>query len=390
MPTLGGRCTPDGTGRFRDRFPGLAADHFTQDGGRWLSSVGLGTYSARDDPSLTPQLSAAVQYLVPRGCNVIDTAPNYADGNAEKAVGEGIAALQGNGLVRREGVFVATKAGIVPPSVIGPLAAGDINGLGRLTVLRDGLCFDPAYLRWQVGRSRQRLGLETVDCLFLHNLDAFRLARGRKECHQTFAACVKVLEELVLRGWIDAYGVSAWSGFRQVGTAPDYLSLADLCAMVRAIAGSDGHFRFIQTPIGLWAPEAILLHNQTTTGMDAPVSLLRAAHDLGLTVIANGSLLQGELVGAPALDEDYGISGLTGPLQAIQFSRSIPGVASVLVGMTQPAHWAQNASLFALPKADLRQSIQLRRVAKNRPPDQSTLKGPLPILAMAVHKESPV
>ena len=65
-------------------------------------------------------------------------------------------------------------------------------------------------------------------------------------------------------------------------------------------------------------------------------------------------------------------------------------VASVLVGMTQPAHWEQNARLFALPKADLRQSIQLRRVAKNRPPDQSTPKGPLPIPAMAVYKESPV
>ena len=214
--------------------------------------------------------------------------------------------------------------------------------------------------------SRQRLGLETVDCLFLHNLDAFRLARGREKCRQTFAACVEVLEELVLRGWMGAYGVSAWSGFRQVETAPDYLSLADLCAMVRAIAGSDGHFRFIQVPIGLWAPEAILLHNQTTTGTEAPVSLLRATCDLGLTVIANGSLLQGELVGAPALDEDHGISGLTGPLQAIQFSRSIPGVTSVLVGMTQPAHWERNASLFALPKADFGNPFSC--AARQKPP----------------------
>ena len=287
MPTLGGRCTPDGTQRFRDRFPELAPDHFTQDGGRWLSSVGLGTYSAMDHPSLTRQLSAAVQYLVTRGCNVIDTAPNYADGNAEQAVGQGIAALQTNGLARRDEIFVATKAGIVPPSVIGPLAAGGIDGLGHVTVLADGLCFDPAYLRWQVERSRQRLGLETVDCLFLHNLDAFRLARGREEYRQTFASCVEVLEELVLRGWIDAYGVSAWSGFRQVETAPDYLSLADLRAMAQAIAGSAGHFRFVQAPVGLWAPEALLLRNQVATKTEGLVSLLRAAHNLGLTVIAN-------------------------------------------------------------------------------------------------------
>jgi aryl-alcohol dehydrogenase-like predicted oxidoreductase len=332
----------------------LATDHFTQVGERWLSSVGLGTYSATANLPLMQQLSAAIQYLVMRGCNVIDTAPNYADGNAERAVGNGVAALYASGLVRREEVFVTTKAGIVPSSVIGSLVSGDINGLGHVTVLKDGICFDPPYLRWQVEMSRQKMGLETVDCLFLHNLDMLCLAWGREECHQIFARCVTTLEELVLRGWIDAYGVSAWSGFRQVETASDYLSLADLCTIVQAITGSDGHFRFIQLPIGLWAPEAILLRNQMISGTEDPVSLLRAARDLGLTVIANGSLLQGELVGMPALDEDYSISGLTGPLQAIQFSRSIPGVTSVLVGMKQPAHWEQNASLFALPKADLR------------------------------------
>jgi hypothetical protein len=64
VPTLGGRCTPDGTRRFHDRFPNLAPDHFTQDGGRWLLSVGLGTYSAMDHFSLTRQLPAAVPYLV--------------------------------------------------------------------------------------------------------------------------------------------------------------------------------------------------------------------------------------------------------------------------------------------------------------------------------------
>jgi len=349
-----GRCTPDGTRRFRDRFPALSPDHFTKEGDRWLSSVGLGTYSASSDTSLTQQLSAAIQYLVMRGCNVIDTAPNYADGNAERVIGREIGVLCANGLMQRDEVFVATKAGIVPSTVVRLLALGDIKGLGNVTVLKDGLCLDPTYLRWQVEESRQRLGLDTVDCLFLHNLDAFCLAYGREECLRIFAKCVETLEELVLLGWIDAYGVSAWSGFRQKENEPNYLSLNDLCSIVQAIAGSDGHFRFIQVPIGLWAPEAILFHNQFGIGSKGSVSLLRAARDLGLTVIANGSLLQGELVGATALDEHLGISGLTGPLQAIQFSRSIPGVTSVLVGMTQPAHWEQNASLFALPKSNLR------------------------------------
>lgn len=349
-----GRCTADGTRRYRERFPSLAPDHFNSAGDCWLSSVGLGTYARMADPALTEQLSAAIQFLVMRGCNVIDTAPNYADGSAERAVGQGLALLYSGGLIGREEMFVATKVGIVPSSVIEPLVAGHIDGLGPVEVLNDGLCFDPRYLRWQVEGSRQRLGLETLDCLFLHNLDVLALILGRVKCLQMFAHAVETLEKLVLQGWIDAYGVSAWHGFRRVESAADYLSLADLCSIVHSIAGADGHFRFVQAPIGLWAPEAVLLPNQITVKAKAPVSLLRAAHDLGLAVIANSSLLQGELVGTPGLEENYGVSGLTGPMQAIQFSRSIPGVTSVLVGMKDPAHLEQNASLFALPKADLR------------------------------------
>lgn len=349
-----GRCTADGTRRFRERFSRLAPDHFTSYGDRWLSSVGLGTYSVIADPSLTEKLSAAVQYLVMRGCNVIDTAPNYADGIAESAIGQGLAQLYSGGLIDREEIFVATKIGIVPTPVKEPLVLGEIAGLGPVAVHEDGFCFDPRYLYWQVEVSRQRLGLETLDCLFLHNLDTLSLICGRDKCLQIFARSVETLEKLVLQGWIDAYGVSAWNGFRQLEGAADYLSLADLCSIVHSIAGPDGHFRFVQAPIGLWAPEAVLLPNQITVKAKAPVSLLRAAHDLGLAVIANSSLLQGELVGTPGLEENYGVSGLTGPIQAIQFSRSIPGVTSVLVGMKHPAHLEQNASLFALPKADLR------------------------------------
>ncbi|MEI7613571.1 MAG: aldo/keto reductase [Betaproteobacteria bacterium] len=355
MPRIFGRCTSVGTERFRNRFRELAPDHFTLCGDRWLSSIGLGTYTANCNPLKSKQLSAAIQYLVAGGCNVIDTAPNYFDGLAERIVGEEIAALCfRNRSACREEIFVTTKVGLVPSRVVVALGTGGLKGLDAGSVLNEGLCFEPAYLRWQVARSLEHLGLQTVDCLFLHNIDVLWLTYGREECLRIFAKCVETLEELVVEGWIDAYGVSAWNGFRLAEPVLGYLSLAELCTTVQATHGPNAHFRFIQVPIGLWAPEAIVLHNQQGVRSGQRVPLLRAARNMGLAVIANGSLLQGELIDTPLLRTNHGISDLTGPLQAIQFSRSIPAVTSVLVGMNQPEHCRQNVSLFAMPKADLR------------------------------------
>lgn len=353
MQKTPGQCTVEGTQRYRERLPNLAADHFSLDRGRWLSSVGLGTYAPTTEASTMQQVSAAIQFLAMRGCNLIDTAPNYGDGDAERGIGDGLAQMFADKRLRRDEVFVATKAGLVPEFLIEALESGHIAGLNPTRLGPDGVCFDPVYLRWQVNASRERLGLETLDCLFLHNFDALCLTDGQAACHRAFAQCVEVLEDLVQRGWLAAYGVSAWHGFRRAVDARDFLCLNELCTIVHSVAGPDGHFRFIQVPIGLWAPEAILLLNQRTVGADQPRSLLHAAHDLKLAVIANGSLLQGQLVGTPVLHEDLGLSGLIGPLQAIQFSRSIPGVMSVLVGMKNPQHWSLNASLFKRPKTDL-------------------------------------
>ena len=44
------RATPEGTARYRDRFAGRAAhDHFKQQQGLTLSSIGIGTYLGNPD-----------------------------------------------------------------------------------------------------------------------------------------------------------------------------------------------------------------------------------------------------------------------------------------------------------------------------------------------------
>jgi aryl-alcohol dehydrogenase-like predicted oxidoreductase len=82
---------------------------------------------------------------------------------------------------------------------------------------------------------------------------------------------------------------------------------------------------------------------------------MEAAHELGLTLVASASLLQGQLAQnlpafvASALGLDNDVE------RALQFARSAPGITTALVGMSRTPHAEANARLVSIPPADLEQ-----------------------------------
>jgi aryl-alcohol dehydrogenase-like predicted oxidoreductase len=105
--------------------------------------------------------------------------------------------------------------------------------------------------------------------------------------------------------------------------------------------GGDGHhFRYIQLPFNLAMSEAL------TLPVEDDKTLLELADELGVTVIASASILQGRLsVGLPERLAE-GLQGLaTDAQRAIQFSRSAPGITVALVGMSRVSHVAENLGL---------------------------------------------
>ena len=73
------------------------------------------------------------------------------------------------------------------------------------------------------------------------------------------------------------------------------------------------------------------------------MSLLEAANELGVTVMASASMMQARLAsGLPeVIDETF--PGLSSDAQrAIQFTRSAPGITTALIGMSQVAHVEEN------------------------------------------------
>jgi predicted aldo/keto reductase-like oxidoreductase len=103
--------------------------------------------------------------------------------------------------------------------------------------------------------------------------------------------------------------------------------------LAREAGGPEHHFRFIQLPFNLGMVEAFV---------GRPESILQAASRLGVAAIASATLSQGQ-----ALEHiPKALAGLlpdmTNAQRAIQFTRSTPGVAAALVGMSRPKHVIEN------------------------------------------------
>src|SRR6201981_2859681 len=115
---LAGFATPEGTARYRDRFPQLRdAGHFrcpaNVPGARqlWLSSIGLGTYLGEPDDAADTAYTDAIMAAVRSGINVLDTAINYRHQRSERNIGAALNELVSAGQLQRDEVLVCTKAG---------------------------------------------------------------------------------------------------------------------------------------------------------------------------------------------------------------------------------------------------------------------------------------
>ncbi|HKY32644.1 MAG TPA: aldo/keto reductase [Candidatus Polarisedimenticolia bacterium] len=357
-----GRATPHGTARYASRFAGsVHAGHFrAAPGGLILSSIGIGTYLGEPDDADDRLYRDAVVAAVRSGCNVIDTAVNYRCQRSERSIGQALSELMGAGgegeFFSREEVVVATKGGFIPFDGGFPARPAEWFRSALLApgiaspqdVVADCHIMTPRYLDAQIEWSRRNLGLETLDIYYLHNPETQLQEVRRDEFLVRLRAAFELLEQKVAAGAIGVYGVATWDGLRLPPDHPGHLSLRELLGAAEQAGGRSHHFKAIQLPVNLAMGEASLDANQMSGARR--VSLLEAASEAGLTVMASGSLLQGQVISA--LPPSFGdhVQGLrTSAQRGLQVVRSVPGVACALVGMKQLDHVRENLGVAAIP-----------------------------------------
>ncbi len=363
-------ATTEATNAYRQRFAGtVAAHHFHEAQGCWMSSVGLGSYLGEADARADAGYQTAVKRAFALGCNVFDTAANYRFGRSEQNFGDAFAELQSEGKLTRGEIIVTTKGGYLPFENGMPRSQSEFQEYLETTFIKPGICrredfvqgshcMTPAYLQHQLANSLRKLQLDCIDGYYLHNPESQLAEVSPDEFYLRLRAAFEFLESAVAEGKIQFYGTATWNGYRVPAHSQEYLSLEKVIATAREVAGDHHHCKIVQLPFNLAMPEALTLGNQTVKGQ--AMSLLEAANELGVTVMASASMLQARL--ASGLPEVIGATfpGLaTDAQRAIQFTRSAPGITTALVGMSQVAHVEENLAVAKLNPASQQEFLRL-------------------------------
>ncbi|MFB6304938.1 MAG: aldo/keto reductase [Haloferacaceae archaeon] len=342
-------ATRAGTWAYRDRFgEAYGRTYFRQFGPGVVASIGVGTYLGDPTDAVDERYREALVTAFENGGNLVDTAVNYRCGRSERVVGRAVHDAD----VDRESLVVTTKGGYVPFDGERPDDPGayvrerfvDTGLAPRDRLVRGSHCIAPAFLDAMLDRSLDALGLDAVDCYYVHNPETQLAAADRETVYDRLEEAFGLLEERRAAGDLTSYGVATWDAFRVPPDHERYLSLPEVHDRARAAAEARGAddcgLAAVQLPFNVYMADAF-----TRAAHDAgegPRSALTYAHEAGLDVFASAALAQGRLAEEFPDGVEAELAGDTRAQRAINFARSAPGVTAALVGASRSAHVAEN------------------------------------------------
>ena len=330
-------ATAEGTARLIDRFPEFRDKGFYRTiFDLKVSSFGIGTYLGNADEATDRAYTDALTAAAENGINFFDTAINYRNQRSERCMGAALGRLQ------RDEIVVCTKAGFLTPGAV-PAGLQPEDVAGRMHSMA------PLFLSDQVERSRANLGVDTIDVFYLHNPETQLGLVSREQFEERIRRAFAQLERLADEGRIRWYGTATWEGYRKKGA----LNLSRLAEIAAQVGGAEHRFRFVQLPFNLGMVEAFV---------DGPESVLREAARLGIAVVASATLMQTRVLEHMPDAVAELLPGLaTDAQRAIQFTRSTPGIAVALVGMSRREHVLENIGVALAPPAAPEEYLKLYR-----------------------------
>jgi aryl-alcohol dehydrogenase-like predicted oxidoreductase len=264
-------------------YPHITAPSILGKTGWSVSPVGFGGYRIHVK---VDEHRAALRLALESGCNIIDTSTNYGDGGSEKLVGEVLRDLFATGKFKREQYVVVSKVGYLQGENLKLAQQRKERGLAfqEITEYAEDCwhCLHPDFLKDQITRSLQRLQLDKIDVLLLHNPEYFLKVNGdHREYYRRIGEALKYLETEVAQGRIQHYGISS-NTFPEPKEAEDFTSLEAIHDIVRE-AGLK-HFSVIQFPFNLYEPDAAFECN------NGPKTLFETAEAYRLGTLVNRPL----------------------------------------------------------------------------------------------------
>lgn len=288
-------------GGFRERIPGGASPagteyYFKKRGSQTLppirfgktgwsaSPIGFGGYRIHQEADSHRQ---ALRLALSQGSNLLDTSTNYTDGSSETLIGEVLAELIGTGELERDQVIVVTKVGYVQGRNLDVVREREASGrpFPEIVEFDESLahCISPEFIEDQLTRSLERLGLEKLDVLLLHNPEYFLKANeDHREYYARIRRAFAHLEKEVARGRIQYYGISS-NTFGYPKQAHEFTSLEAVLELAREIT-PEPKFGVIQFPFNLYELGPVFEENNSGK------SVTELAFEAGLATLINRPL----------------------------------------------------------------------------------------------------
>jgi len=287
-----------------------------------VTTLGLGCASLAGNMSPVPEADArgVIPHALDHGVTLVDTAPFYGFGKSERFVGDAVRA-------RRDEVVLSTKAGRILAPQFGPYT--------REHDWKDPLPFVDVYDYSYAGIMRsfedslQRLGLNRIDILLVHDIGTFVHGDANAAHFRALAeGGYRALDELRSTGTIsaiglgvnewevlmDAFEIGDWDVFLLAGryTLLEQTSLSpflETCVRKQASVICGGPFN-----------SGILVGGSTWNYISPPAEIMEKAKAI------------------EAVCTEFGVAL---PAAALQFPLRHPAIATVLPGPRSPAEFDQ-------------------------------------------------
>jgi aryl-alcohol dehydrogenase-like predicted oxidoreductase len=342
-------AAPAATFAYRERFgDAFARTYFRRFGELTASSIGHGVR-----PAIASDTDDPVAVALDSGVNLFEAAPGRDGGRGERTLGAALRAAD----VDRERVVLTSSAGFVPFVDIDE--SEDPAAYVAREYVRPGLvepdelvggqhCIAPAFVDAQLDRSLARLGVETLDCLYVRDPEVQFDERDAETVYDDLTATFETLERRVAAGDLRRYGVAAREGLRVPPDRGRHLSLPELVSRADAAADAAGRaeaaFGAVQTPFNVWTAEAFATATQETGA--GRTNALSYAREAGLDAVAAEPLAGGALAATAAIPPsvDRRLAGDTPAQRALNFARSAPGVVAAVPGVRTPDHVRENVA----------------------------------------------
>jgi aryl-alcohol dehydrogenase-like predicted oxidoreductase len=221
-----------------------------------MSNFAFGTQRISDENLLHIE---ALKEAIESGVYLIDTATNYTNGGAERAIAKVMAFFEDS---IREKITIVSKYGYIEGSTLQEHQENPFDDVVTYNE-KSYHSIAPSFLKKELTKSLQRLQLNSLDCYLIHNPEFYIYDAISKEIPRDtmldtmFERIYKAfvgLEEEVKDGRINSYGISSDS-FAKQHNDPTFLPYEDLLLLAqkaaKEVSNKQHSFSTIELPINL-------------------------------------------------------------------------------------------------------------------------------------------